>query len=188
MTFGGFSGLAAAFPLLIKTLYGNFPNAPDPLVYAFYGPLIGSASRVLFGFIADKVGGAVLTTLTGVGLIAGGCMLVGMGLVAPTSMDQFPMFLAVMLGLFFFTGIGNAGTFRQYPIIFAENQRQAAGVLGWTGAVAAYGPFIFATLIGNAIAATGNAKSFFIGLVVFAVIGTIINWYYYQRKGCERPS
>lgn len=188
MTFGGFSGLAAAFPLMIKALYGNFPNAPDPLAYAFYGPLIGSASRVIFGFVADKVGGAILTTLTGVGLIIGGAMLVGMGLVAPTSMDQFPMFVGVMLGLFFFTGIGNAGTFRQYPIIFSDNQRQAAGVLGWTAAIAAYGPFIFATLIGNAIGATGNAKSFFFGLIAFAIIGTVINWYYYQRKGCERPS
>jgi len=188
MTFGGFSGLAAAFPLMIKTLYGNFPNAPDPLVYAFYGPLIGSASRVLFGFVADKVGGAVLTTLTGVGLIVGGAMLLGMGLVAPTSMDQFPMFLAVMLGLFFFTGIGNAGTFRQYPIIFASNQRQAAGVLGWTAAIAAYGPFIFATFIGNAISSSGNANSFFYGLVAFSLVGTVINWYYYQRKGCEHPS
>ncbi len=188
MTFGGFSGLAAAFPLMIKTLYGNFPNAPDPLAFAFYGPLIGSASRVLFGFIADKVGGAVLTTFTGVGLVIGCAMLVSMGLIAPTSMDQFPMFVGVMLGLFFFTGIGNAGTFRQYPIIFAANQRQAAGVLGWTGGVAAFGPFIFATLIGNSISANGNANIFFIGLLVFAVIATLINWNFYQRKGCERPS
>lgn len=188
MTFGGFSGLSAAFPLMIKTLYGNFPNAPDPLAFAFYGPLIGSASRVIFGFIADKVGGAVLTTLTGIGLIVGGFMLVSMGLIAPTSMEQFPMFVGVMLGLFFFTGVGNAGTFRQYPIIFADNQRQAAGVLGWTAAIAAYGPFIFATLIGNTIKSSGTPKVFFYGLIVFAIIGTIINWYYYQRKGCEKPS
>jgi NNP family nitrate/nitrite transporter-like MFS transporter len=47
MTFGSFSGFSAAFPLMIKSLYGGFPNAPDPLKYAFYGPLIGSASRVL---------------------------------------------------------------------------------------------------------------------------------------------
>ncbi|MCK6649605.1 MAG: MFS transporter [Bacteroidia bacterium] len=188
MTFGGFSGLAAAFPLMIKTLYGGFENAPDPLAFAFYGPLIGSASRVIFGFIADKVGGAVLTTVTGLGLIVGASMLVTMGLVAPTSMEQFPIFVAVMLGLFFFTGIGNAGTFRQYPIIFAENQRQAAGVLGWTGAIAAFGPFIFATLIGNNITAKGNPNLFFIGLLIFSLIATVINWYYYQRKGCERPS
>jgi len=71
MTFGGFSGLAAIFPLMIKTVYGDFPDAPDALKYAFLGPLIGASSRVLFGFIADKVGGAILTTLTGIGLIIG---------------------------------------------------------------------------------------------------------------------
>lgn len=188
MTFGCFSGLAASFPLMIKTLYGKFPDAPDPLAYAFYGPLIGSASRVLFGFIADKVGGAVLTTLTGIGLILGGILLIQMNLITPESMDQFPMFVAVMLGMFFFTGIGNAGTFRQYPIIFADNQRQAAGVLGWTGAIAAFGPFIFNTLIGKDITSSGNPLSFFTGMVVFACLATIINWWYYQRKGCERPS
>ena len=56
MTFGTFAGLSAAFPMMIHTIYGKFDNAPDALAFAFYGPLIGSASRVLFGFIADKVG------------------------------------------------------------------------------------------------------------------------------------
>lgn len=188
MTFGGFAGLAAAFPMLIKSLYGNFPDAPDPLAFAFYGPLIGSASRVIFGFVADKTGGAVLTTLSGVGMIAGAAMLASMGLVAPTSMEQFPMFVGVMLGLFFFTGIGNAATFRQYPIVFQHNPRQAAGVIGWTAAMAAYGPFIFSAALGAIIGSTGNGTAFFWGLLVYAVLGTFINWYYYQRKGCERPS
>lgn len=188
MTFGTFAGLAAAFPLLIKILYGDFPNAPDPLAYAFYGPLIGSASRILFGFIADKVGGAILTTVTGLGIAVCAILLVTMNLVAPTSMNQFPMFVAVMLSIFFFTGIGNAGTFRQYPVIFSENPRQAAGVLGWTAAVAAFGPFICNMLIGSSITATGNAELFFIGLTVFTIFATIINWWFYNRKGCERPS
>jgi NNP family nitrate/nitrite transporter-like MFS transporter len=188
MTFGSFAGLAAAFPMLIKTVYGPFPDAPDPLVYAFYGPLIGSASRVLFGFVADKVGGAILTTISGIGLIVGCGMLVGMDLLDPTSLDQFPMFVAVMLGLFFFTGIGNAATFRQYPIIFQHNPRQAAGVIGWTAAIAAFGPFIFAMLILTAINASGTPNPFFIGLIVFSLIATLVNWYFYQRKGCERPS
>ena len=173
---------------MIKFLYGDFPNAPDPLDYAFYGPLIGASSRVLFGFVADKVGGAILTTITGIGIIIGSILLVSMHLVAPTSMEQFPMFVTIMLGIFFFTGVGNAGTFRQYPIIFSENQRQAAGVIGWTAAIAAFGPFIFNSLIGNNIKANGGANTFFYGLIVFSVIATIINYYYYNRKGCERPS
>lgn len=188
MTFGGFSGLAAIFPLMIKTIYGDFPDAPDALKYAFLGPLIGAGSRVLFGFVADKVGGAILTTLTGIGLIIGSVAIVQMGLLTPSSVDQFPAFLYTMLFLFFITGMGNAATFRQYPIIFGHNPRQAAGVIGFTAAIAAFGPFIFATLVSSVMKSTGNANGFFYGIAVFFVFATIINWWYYNRKGCERPS
>jgi NNP family nitrate/nitrite transporter-like MFS transporter len=188
MTFGSFAGLSAAFPLLIKSLYGSFEGAPDPLVYAFWGPLIGSLARTLFGPVADKFGGAILTHITGIALIIGTLLMAGMGLLTPTSLTQFPAFVAIMLALFFFTGIGNASTFRQYPIIFADNPRQGAGVIGWTAAVAAYGPFIFSTLIGASIANTGSPKMFFYGAVVFYIFATAINWWYYTRKGCEKPS
>lgn len=188
MTFGTFSGLSASFPMMIKSLYGNFPDAPDPLTYAFYGPLIGSASRVIFGFVSDKTGGAILTTMTGIGLILGSVLMITLGLVAPTGVEQFPMFVGVMLGMFFFTGIGNAATFRQYPIIFQHNPRQASGVIGWTAAIAAYGPLIFSSIIGAVIGATGKATNFYWGLLAFVVIATWINWWYYNRKGCERPS
>lgn len=188
MTFGSFSGLSAAFPLMIKSIYGNFAGAPDPLRYAFYGPLIGSASRVLFGFVADRVGGAILTTICGVALITGAILMVALGLLTPNSMADFPMFVAVMLGMFFFTGMGNAATFRQYPVIFGHDRRQAAGVIGWTAAVAAYGPFIFSILIGTVISRTGSANLFFYGLAGFCVLATLINFWFYTRPGCERPS
>jgi NNP family nitrate/nitrite transporter-like MFS transporter len=188
MTFGAFSGLSAAFPLMIKSIYGNFPDAPDPLVYAFYGPLIGSASRVLFGFVADRLGGAILTTISGVALIAGCVFLIAMGLLTPVSLATFPMFVGTMLWMFFFTGIGNAATFRQYPLIFSHDRRQAAGVIGWTAAVAAYGPFVFSTLIAAVMSRTGNANAFFYGLIVYFALATAINFWYYTRPGCERPS
>ncbi|HSJ66041.1 MAG TPA: MFS transporter [Anditalea sp.] len=188
MTFGTFAGLSAAFPMMIHTIYGKFENAPDALAFAFYGPLIGSASRVLFGFIADKVGGAVLTTITGIGIFAGIVLIIAMDLVNPTSLEQFPYFIAVILGIFFFTGIGNASTFRQFPIIFKSNPRQAAGVIGWTAAIAAYGPFIFSMAIGAFIGATGHASGFFWILGAFIILATWINWYFYNRKGAERPS
>jgi NNP family nitrate/nitrite transporter-like MFS transporter len=188
MTFGTFSGLSAAFPLLIKTLYSGMPNGPDPLKYAFYGPLIGSAMRVLAGPLADKWGGAILTQICGFGLIAGAAVLTFGGLLTPASLAQFPLFVAIMLAMFFFTGIGNAATFRQYPVIFAHCPRQASGVIGFTAAIAAYGPFIFATLIGKAKADFGSPIPFFIGLVIFCVFATAINWWFYTRIGCEKPS
>lgn len=188
MTFGGFSGLAAVFPLLIGSLYGKFPNAPDPLVYAFYGPLIGSASRILFGFVADKTGGAILTHICGIAMVIITATMVFLGLFSPESAEQFPMFVGLMLALFFFTGMGNAATFRQFPVIFGANPRQAAGVIGWTAAIAAYGPFIFSVAIGSVSAAFGSPNLFFIGLTVFFVFATAVNWWYYARKNAERPS
>lgn len=188
MTFGSFSGFAAAFPLLIKTIYGDFPDAPDPLTYAFLGPLIGSMARVAAGPLSDKWGGAILTHIVGLGLVVCAVAMAMGGLLSPTSLDSFPYFVALMLLIFLLTGVGNASTFRQYPIIFSHSPRQGAGVIGWTAAVAAYGPFVFATSIGFVITRFESAAPFFYGAGIYYVIATAINWWYYTRRGCEKPS
>jgi NNP family nitrate/nitrite transporter-like MFS transporter len=188
MTFGAFSGLAAVFPLLIKTVYGNFDGAPDPLKYAFLGPLIGSGMRVAAGPLTDRFGGAIFTQICGLGLIACAAVLGFGGLLTPHSLEQFPLFVWVMLAMFFFTGIGNAATFRQFPVIFSQSPRQAAGVIGFTSAIAAYGPFLFSTLIGASKSVSGSIKPFFIGLMFYCVLATAINWWFYTRKGAEKPS
>ena len=105
----------------------------------------------------------------------------------PTSPDQFQGFLVIVLAIFFFTGIGNAATFKQFPVIFSESPRKAAGVIGWTAAVAAFGPFVFNVLITQSRAISGDARLFFWFLVVGCVMATAVNWYFYTRKGCERP-
>lgn len=186
MTFGSFSGLAAAFPLMIATLYGQFPDPPDPLAYAFLGPLIGSLIRIVMGFPSDTWGGSIFTQISGLGLIVCALILILGGYLSPTSLEQFPVFVMLMTLLFFFAGTGNASTFRQYPIIFAHSPRQGAGVIGWTAAIAAYGPFVFSTLIGTSISATGSAASFFWGAIAFWIIASIINYWYYTRPGKER--
>ena len=188
MTFGAFSGLSAAFPLMLKTLYGGFPGAPDALKIAFLGPLVGSAARVLFGFVADKTGGAILTQLAGLGMMATSLALAFGGYLQPTSLGQLDGFVGLMLLLFFLAGVGNAATFRQYPVIFAASPRKGAQVLGWTAAVAAYGPFLFSTLIAASIAKAGSPVPFFVGLVGYCALAVAINWFFYSRKGCERPS
>ncbi|WP_312196186.1 MFS transporter [Epilithonimonas vandammei] len=187
MTFGIFAGFSAAFPLMIKNLYTPLDKNIDPLQYAFYGPLIGSASRVIFGKVADKIGGAYLTHFTGISLIILISRLILGGYLTPTSPDQFQGFLLIVLAIFFFTGIGNAATFKQFPIIFSESPRKAAGVIGWTAAVAAFGPFVFNVLITQSRALTGDSRLFFWFLVVGCVCATAVNWHFYTKKGCERP-
>jgi NNP family nitrate/nitrite transporter-like MFS transporter len=103
----------------------------------------------------------------------------------PASLEEFPFFVAFMIVLFLFAGIGNASTFKQMPMIFEP--RKAGGVLGWTGAIAAYGPFIFSVLIAAVIAETGHPTAFFYGLAVFYTFNMLLNWYYYARRGAEKP-
>ena len=191
MTFGSFAGFAASFPLMIKTIYGTIPGmdlalAPDPLKYAFLGPLIGSVIRFVGGPLADKFGGSIFTQISGVGLIIGCGALIFGGYLTPASIEMFPGFVWIMLWIFLMAGIGNFATFRQYPIVYAYSPRMGAQILGWTGAWAAYGPFVFSSLIGASISKYGSAKAFFIGAAIFYIIGSIINWWYYTRPGAER--
>jgi NNP family nitrate/nitrite transporter-like MFS transporter len=183
MTFGSFAGFSATFPLMIKELYGDFDNAPDPLTYAFLGPLVGSAARVAAGPLSDKFGGARLTQISGIGLLGSATAVTFF--VTPSSTDEFAGFVACMLGLFLFAGIGNASTFKQMPMIFPP--RQAGGVIGWTAAIAAYGPFIFSVLIGTVISLAGDPIPFFIGAAAFYAVNIGINWWYYARKGAPKP-
>ena len=203
MTFGTFSGLAAQFGLLMSNLYGAGNAAivegtgatarvliegyalPDPVKFVFLGPLIGAGARVLFSPLTDKMGGAIWTLVSAVGLIGSIFYTIG-GLTPDTSsaaalQGGFNQFLYGMLAIFLFTGIGNASTFKQMPMIFEP--RQAGGVIGWTAAIAAFGPFLF----GVGLTTVGVVPFYWIG-VVFAIAGAIITWWRYARKGAPKPS
>ncbi|GAB2687507.1 MFS transporter [Thalassiella azotivora] len=179
MTFGAFSGFAAQFGLLTRDLYGGFENAPDPLTYAFLGPLVGSLARVAWGPLCDRFGGAIWTVVAGIGMTLSTVFTILW--LTPESVGEFRWFLTGMLGIFLFAGIGNASTFKQMPMIF--DRRQAGGVIGWTAAVAAFGPFIFGVAL-----ASVPAVPFFVGAAVFFVLCVGLAWYYYARPGAEKPS
>jgi NNP family nitrate/nitrite transporter-like MFS transporter len=183
MTFGSFSGLSATFPLLIRQIYGGLPGAPDPLAFAFLGPLVGSVVRILAGPVSDRLGGARVTHWSGLGLVA--CAIAVTFFTSPTSMADFPYFVVSMLGLFLFAGIGNASTFKQMPMLFPP--RQAGGVIGWTGAMAAYGPFACGLMLGYSFDWFGTFNAFFYWAAAFYAACTAINWWFYARKGAEAP-
>jgi NNP family nitrate/nitrite transporter-like MFS transporter len=61
MTFGSFIGYSASFPKLIQDVFGYLPggavnpNAPNPMAWAFLGPLVGAMIRPIGGWFADKI-------------------------------------------------------------------------------------------------------------------------------------
>ena len=100
-------------------------------------------------------------------------------------MAEFPMFLGAMLALFMFAGFGNASTFKQMPMLFPP--RQAAGVIGWTAAMAAYGPFACGLLIGQSVAFFGSPNAFFWWCVFYFAVAIALNWYFYARRNAPNP-
>ncbi|MEE9248231.1 MAG: MFS transporter [Dehalococcoidia bacterium] len=182
MAFGSFIGYSAAFPLTIKVVYGDLPDAPDGLAlqYAFLGPLIGSIARPIGGWISDIYTGAKVTLVAGFGLIAA-----SLGVTAfthPTDMGTFPYFLGLFLVMFTCTGLLNGSTFRMIGVIKQFTFQTRGPVLGWTSSIAAYGAFIIPIVFKFAIESTDAPD---IGLYIFAVfyaVSMVLLWYHYLRK------
>lgn len=201
-TFGSFIGYSAAFPLLTTTL---FPDV-DPLRYAFLGPLVGALFRVAGGWISDKLGGASVTLWTFVAMI-GAVLGVLYFLPLQGGAGNFWGFFWMFMVLFACTGIGNASTFRMIPVIFltlhqrlaagkpqavqqgavAIANKEAAAVLGFTAAVAAYGAFFIPKSYGTSIALTGSPAAALWGFIAFYASCIVVTWWYYARKDAEMP-
>jgi NNP family nitrate/nitrite transporter-like MFS transporter len=184
-TFGSFIGFSAGFPLLARL---SFPEV-DSLKYVFIGPLVGAVSRAATGWLADRFGGARITLLVFIGMIAS----VGGTLWFLNAGSFWGFFASVML-LFFFTGVGNASTFQMIPAIWRETvgrgasdpgqaDREAAAVIGFTSAIAAFGAFFIPKAYGASIAGTGLADAALWGFLIFYVCCAMLTFAVYVRPG-----
>jgi NNP family nitrate/nitrite transporter-like MFS transporter len=201
-TFGSFIGYSAGFPLLIKS---QFPGV-NPLHFAWLGPLVGAVVRPFGGWLSDKLGGAVVTFWN---FIVMAIAVVGVLYFLPTggAGGSFAGFFTCFMVLFLTTGIGNGSTFRMIPVIFlTERMREAAGkgaeageqavrdankeaaaVLGFTSAFAAYGGFFIPKSYGTSISMTGGPEAALYVFIAFYVTCILITWWYYSRRGAEMP-
>jgi MFS transporter, NNP family, nitrate/nitrite transporter len=194
-TFGSFIGYSAGFPLLMKT---QFP-AIDALQFAFLGPLVGSLSRVMTGWVADKYGGGRVTLWVFLAMLFG---VVGV-LYFLASKDQpgaFWGFFAMFMLLFIATGVGNASTFQMIPAIMRKElprvepklppsehlrhaDKEAAAIIGFSSAIGAYGGFFIPKSYGTSIALTGGVEAALYTFFAFYVSCVALTWYYYTRRG-----
>ena len=192
MTFGSFIGYSASFPKLIQDVFGYLPDgvvnphAPNPMAWAFLGPLMGALIRPVGGWLADKVGSGSKVTAWSTVLQVFAALGVAFFIIKaksfPTPETYWLPFFGLFMVLFIATGVGNGSTFRSIPYIFPKEL--AGPVLGWTSAIAAYGAFIIPIVFGQQIK-VGHAEYALYGFAVYYIICLVLNWYYYERKGSE---
>ena len=201
-TFGSFIGFSAGLAMLTKS---QFPDI-NPTTYAFLGPLVGALTRPAGGWVSDKLGGARVTLWVFAAMAAAVFGVLqflphdGVG-------GNFFGFLAMFIVLFALTGVGNGSTFRMIPVIFlTERQRAAEGqgeaaqkqallsankesaaVLGFSGAIGAYGGFFIPKSFGTSIEATGSVDAALYCFIAFYVSCILITWWCYARRNAAMP-
>jgi MFS transporter, NNP family, nitrate/nitrite transporter len=176
-TFGSFIGYSAAMPLLIRLNF--WVPEPAPLgtgiyfaYFAFLGALIGSATRPLGGWMADRWGGAKVTLAAFAGMIVFTLLVLATLLeltpnptadpaIATENQSWFAPFLICFAVVFACTGIGNGSTYKMIPAIWrtraeratvegtperhaalARSTKEASAAIGVIGAVGAIGGFL----------------------------------------------
>ena len=188
---------------------GLFPDV-DPTKIAFLGPLVGAIARPIGGVIADKLGGARVTFWSFVLMVLAVVAVIHF---MPGKVDgvltggNFQGFFVAFLCLFALTGIGNASTFRMIPVIFLTHHerlakrnkamthdqvlqnanKEAAAVLGFSGAIGAYGGFFIPKSYGTSIALMGSPVGALYAFILFYATCLIVTWWFYSRKNAEMP-
>ncbi|MGZ4528501.1 MAG: MFS transporter [Mycobacterium sp.] len=190
-TFGSFIGYSAAFPTLLKTVFGRGDIA---LTWAFLGAGIGSVIRPLGGKLADRIGGARITAVSFVMLAAGAAAALW-----SVNAKNMPVFFASFMLLFVATGIGNGSTYRMISRIFVikgelaggdpdtmvQMRRQAAGALGVISSIGAVGGFVVPLAYAWSKSHFGTiepALRFYVG---FFLALLVVTWYCYLRKSSD---
>jgi NNP family nitrate/nitrite transporter-like MFS transporter len=168
-TFGSFIGYSFALPLVIKTTFPDFLiDHPFIATYlaglGFVGALIGSLSRPLGGWLADRIGGARVT----LGVFAGAAIFTAAAINGVQNRN-FALFFASYMVIFLMVGAGNGSTYKMIPNIFAtlgrreaaarelepnqtalDYKQQAAAVIGIAGAIGAFGGFLIQVVLRQA--------------------------------------
>ncbi|RRO20479.1 NarK/NasA family nitrate transporter [Saccharopolyspora rhizosphaerae] len=198
-TFGSFIGYSFAFGLVLQTEFDFTPL--QAASWTFLGPLVGSLSRPLGGWLADRAGGARVT-LWNFALMAAGVAV----LLVASAQGSFGLYVTAFIALFLLTGLGNGSTYKMIPAVhaeeaevevtsggeaiaaFAKARRLSGAVIGISGAIGALGGvginLAFRSSYGGAAASGDAALVVFLAYYLVCVLVT----YSVYLRGPLKPS
>jgi len=161
ITFGGFIGLANFLPTFFHDQFGVTKVQAGQLT--MLAAVMGSAVRVVGGYISDKWGGINSLTLVFIGVIVIMFLLSG----APSLILTTALFMLC----FAFLGMGNGSLFQLVPLRWPTTTAVAGSMIGEIGALG--GAFI-PNAMGISKQYTGSFASGFIAFIVLTAAVFIV--------------
>ena len=123
--------MGASLPLIIKEVFAAAPGgAPNPLLYAPWAAAVATLMRPLGGWLADKFGAGLITTISIATMAVG-----GFSLSAFLQPDSFAGFFAVVLVICAASGLGNGSVFKIIPLVLPKEAGAAIGIVSCLGAL-----------------------------------------------------
>ncbi len=122
-TFGSFIGYSFAFGLVLQNDFGRTPLQAAGLT--FIGPLLGSLTRPLGGYLADRFGAPRITLIAFTGLAAGTATAIG-----ASGARSLPLFTVAFVVLFVLSGLGNGSTYAMIAVPYAAAAARAVSAGG----------------------------------------------------------
>ena len=174
LTFGCFVAMGASLPLIIKEVFAAAPGgAPSPLLYAPWAAAIATVMRPVGGWLADKLGAGLITSIS-IGTMALG----GFSLSAFLQPDAFAGFFAVVLVICAAAGLGNGSVFKIIPLVLPKEAGAAIGIVSCLGAL---GGFVPPLLLGWTMGYLGSPAWAYTGMALFALLCLAVNGWFYHR-------
>jgi MFS transporter, NNP family, nitrate/nitrite transporter len=188
-TFGSFIGFGFAFGQVLQIQFRTEFATPIAAAYlTFLGPLLGSLIRPIGGYLADRLGGAVVTFWTFIAMAAGA----GLVLLA-SQRHSLALYLVGFISLFVLSGVGNGSTYKMIPAIFRakyadehQARRLSGALIGLAGAVGAFGGVLVNVAFRQSFLTYGTGDGAVIAFIAFYLVCVSVTWVVYLRRSPAR--
>jgi NNP family nitrate/nitrite transporter-like MFS transporter len=191
-TFGSFIGYSFAFGLVLQNQFGRTPLQAASIT--FIGPLLGSLIRPVGGKLADRYGGAKVTFVNFIGMVAASAIvLIG------SAAKSLTMYALGFIVLFVLTGVGNGSTYKMIPAIFRGKamaaiarggderaqlmraRRISGAAIGIIGAVGALGGVLINMAFRQSFLTAKTGDPAFWAFIAFYVVCIAVTYVVYLR-------
>ena len=175
LTFGCFVAMGASLPMIINEVFATAPGgAPKPLLFAPWAVAVATLTRPLGGWLADKFGAGLVTSIAIGTMALGGFSL--SGFLQP---DQFTGFFTIILIICAASGLGNGSVFKIIPIVLPKEAGAAIGIVSCLGALGGFAPPL---LLGWTMDNHGGPAWAYTGMALFALLCLAVNLWFYHRR------